>query len=130
MQSRRPGFHDAGYIKKLRDVTRDAGSALILDEVVTGFRVAPGGIQQRFEVDADLAVYGKVVGGGYPIGIIGGKSKFMDALDGGFWRYGDDSIPEAGVTFFGRHLRPPSAGACGHQGGADQDPGRGPCPLR
>ena len=110
VQSRRPGFHDAGYIKKLRDVTRDAGSALILDEVVTGFRVAPGGIQQRFEVDADLAVYGKVVGGGYPIGIIGGKSKFMDALDGGFWRYGDDSIPEAGVTFFaGTFVRHPLA---------------------
>ncbi|MEM8948050.1 MAG: aminotransferase class III-fold pyridoxal phosphate-dependent enzyme, partial [Pseudomonadota bacterium] len=110
VQSRRPGFHDAGYIKKLREVTRDAGSALILDEVVTGFRVAPGGIQERFEVDADLAVYGKVVGGGYPIGIIGGKSRFMDALDGGHWRYGDDSIPEAGVTFFaGTFVRHPLA---------------------
>ncbi len=110
VQSRNPGFHDADYIRKLRDVTRDSGSALILDEVVTGFRVAPGGIQQRFDVDADLAVYGKVVGGGYPIGIIGGKSKFMDALDGGFWRYGDDSIPEAGVTFFaGTFVRHPLA---------------------
>ena len=110
VQSRRPGFHDAGYIRKLREVTREAGSALILDEVVTGFRVAPGGIQERFEVDADLAVYGKVVGGGYPIGIIGGKSRFMDALDGGFWRYGDDSIPEAGVTFFaGTFVRHPLA---------------------
>lgn len=110
VQSRKPGFHDAGYIRKLRAVTKEAGSALILDEVVTGFRVAPGGIRQRFEVDADLAVYGKVVGGGYPIGIIGGKATFMDALDGGFWRYGDDSIPEAGVTFFaGTFVRHPLA---------------------
>jgi len=108
VQSRQPGFHDASYIHQLRSVTKESDSALILDEVVTGFRVAPGGIRERFDVDADLATYGKVVGGGYPIGIIGGKAKFMDALDGGYWQFGDDSIPEVGVTFFaGTFVRHP-----------------------
>ena len=108
VQSRKPAFHSPEYIKALRDITSENGVALILDEVVTGFRVHPGGIRQRFAIDADLATYGKVVGGGYPIGIIGGKSKFMDALDGGYWQYGDASIPESGVTFFaGTFVRHP-----------------------
>ena len=108
VQSRKPAFHDPQYIKALRDITAENGAALILDEVVTGFRVHPGGIRKRFNIDADLATYGKVVGGGYPIGIIGGKAKFMDALDGGYWQYGDASIPESGVTFFaGTFVRHP-----------------------
>ncbi|MBT8342953.1 MAG: amino acid adenylation domain-containing protein [Desulfatitalea sp.] len=108
VQSRRPEFHSPEYIRALREVTREIGAALILDEVVTGFRVHPGGIGKRFDVDADLSTYGKVIGGGYPIGIIGGKAKFMDALDGGFWQYGDASIPESGVTFFaGTFVRHP-----------------------
>lgn len=108
VQSRKPAFHSPEYIKALRDITAENGVALILDEVVTGFRVHPGGIRKRFDIDADLATYGKVVGGGYPIGIIGGKAKFMDALDGGYWQYGDTSIPESGVTFFaGTFVRHP-----------------------
>ena len=108
VQSRNPDFHDGSYIHQLRSVTKELDAALILDEVVTGFRVAPGGIRERFDVDADLATYGKVVGGGYPIGIIGGKAKFMDALDGGKWKFGDESIPEVGVTFFaGTFVRHP-----------------------
>lgn len=108
VQSRKPGFNDASYIQRLRSVTRDIDAALILDEVVTGFRVAPGGIRERFNIDADLVTYGKVIGGGYPIGIIGGSARFMDALDGGHWQFGDDSIPEVGVTFFaGTFVRHP-----------------------
>jgi glutamate-1-semialdehyde aminotransferase len=57
-----------------------------------------------------MCTYGKVVGGGYPIGIIGGKSKYMDALDGGYWQFGDDSVPETGVTYFaGTFVRHPVA---------------------
>jgi len=83
---------------------------LIFDEVITGFRVAPGGAQEYFGVRADLATYGKVAGGGLPIGVLAGKAKFMDALDGGQWRYGDDSFPEVGVTFFaGTFVRHPLA---------------------
>jgi len=110
VQSRHPEFHSKEYIHELRKLTSELGSALILDEVVTGFRVHPGGIRKRFDVDADLCTYGKVLGGGYPIGIIAGKSKFMDALDGGLWQYGDASIPEVGVTFFaGTFVRHPVA---------------------
>jgi glutamate-1-semialdehyde aminotransferase len=81
---------------------------LIFDEVVTGFRVHPGGAQAYFDIRADLATYGKVAGGGYPIGIVAGSSKFMDAIDGGYWQYGDQSFPEVGVTFFaGTYVRHP-----------------------
>lgn len=108
VQSRKPQFHSEEYLKELRKITEENGVALILDEVVTGFRVGPGGIRKRFDIDADLVTYGKVVGGGYPIGIIGGKAKYMDAMDGGYWQFGDDSIPEQGVTFFaGTFVRHP-----------------------
>ena len=110
VQSRHPDFHSAEYLKKIREITEQCGTAMILDEVVTGFRTHPGGIRKLFAIDADLATYGKVVGGGYPIGLIGGKAKFMDALDGGYWQYGDNSIPEFGVTFFaGTFVRHPVA---------------------
>lgn len=108
VQSRKPEFHSQEYISELRRITEENGVALILDEVVTGFRVGPGGIRKRFNIDADMMTYGKVVGGGYPIGIIAGKAKYLDAMDGGYWQYGDDSIPEQGVTFFaGTFVRHP-----------------------
>ncbi len=110
VQSRKPEFHDQAYLKALRDITRESDSALIFDEVVTGFRVCAGGIRKYFDIDSDIGTYGKVVGGGHPIGIIGGSARFMDALDGGSWQYGDDSIPEVGVTFFaGTFVRHPVA---------------------
>ena len=83
---------------------------MIMDEVVTGFRVHPGGCQALFGIRGDLATYGKVCAGGMPIGILAGKAQFMDALDGGAWRFGDDSFPEVGVTFFaGTFVRHPLA---------------------
>ncbi|WP_203300647.1 polyketide synthase [Marinobacter sediminum] len=108
VQSRKPQFHSQEYISEIRKITEENGVALILDEVVTGFRVGPGGIRKRFDIDADLQTYGKVIGGGYPIGIIAGKAKYLDAMDGGQWQYGDESIPEQGVTFFaGTFVRHP-----------------------
>ena len=68
----------------------------------------PGGMQELFGIRADLATYGKVIGGGLPIGILAGKSRFMDALDGGQWRYGDDLYPAVAPTFFaGTFVRHP-----------------------
>ena len=91
-------------------MTEQAGTALIFDEVITGFRVHPGGTQAVFGIKADLATYGKVLGGGLPLGVVAGKRAFMDALDGGAWRFGDDSFPEVGVTFFaGTFVRHPLA---------------------
>ncbi|CAM5765450.1 hypothetical protein LMIY3S_01487 [Labrys miyagiensis] len=108
VQSRRPDLRPVEFLKQVRAITQESGTALVFDEVVTGFRMHPGGLQTVFAVKADLACYGKVVGGGLPVGVLAGKASFMDALDGGTWNYGDDSYPEVGVTFFaGTFVRHP-----------------------
>ena len=110
VQSRRPEFVPVEFLKQVRAITAESGTALIFDEVITGFRMHPGGAQALFGIQADLASYGKVVGGGLPIGVIAGKRAFMDALDGGHWNYGDGSVPEIGVTYFaGTFVRHPLA---------------------
>lgn len=110
VQSRRPEFVPIEFIKKVREITTASGTALIFDEVITGFRMHPGGAQALFDIRVDLASYGKVVGAGIPIGVIAGKKEFMDALDGGTWQYGDQSYPEVGVTYFaGTFVRHPLA---------------------
>jgi amino acid adenylation domain-containing protein len=108
VQSRRPQLRPQAFLKKLRAMTERSGTALVFDEIVTGFRVHAGGMQAVFDVRADLATYGKVLGGGMPVGILAGKARFMDALDGGTWRYGDESRPETAPTFFaGTFVRHP-----------------------
>jgi glutamate-1-semialdehyde aminotransferase len=110
VQSRRPDLQPREFLHELRKITTETGTALVFDEVVTGFRTHLGGAQALFGVRADIATYGKVIGGGLPIGIVAGRSAFLDALDGGTWRYGDQSSPEAGVTFFaGTFVRHPLA---------------------
>ncbi|MDY7022923.1 MAG: aminotransferase class III-fold pyridoxal phosphate-dependent enzyme, partial [Cyanobacteriota bacterium] len=110
VQSRKPELQPREFLQQLRQLTEKSGTALIFDEVVTGFRLHPGGAQAYFDIKADIATYGKVIGGGLPIGVVAGKSTYMDALDGGFWQFGDDSIPEVGVTFFaGTFVRHPMA---------------------
>ncbi len=99
VQSRRPDLQPETFLKRLRELTRGADVPLIFDEVITGFRAHPGGAQAHFGIEADLAVYGKVLGGGMPIGVVAGKHRFLDAVDGGAWRYGDDSVPMAETTF-------------------------------
>jgi amino acid adenylation domain-containing protein len=110
VQSRRPGFQPGEFLHELRGLTARQGIALIFDEVITGFRCALGGAQEHFGVKADIATYGKVIGGGLPIGAIAGRAGFMDAFDGGHWSFGDGSFPEAAVTFFaGTFVRHPLA---------------------
>ncbi len=110
VQSRRPEFQPVEFLKALRKITEASGTALIFDEVITGFRMHPGGMQALFGIKADLGTYGKVVAGGLPIGVIAGKKLYMDALDGGFWEYGNASTPESGVTYFaGTFVRHPLA---------------------
>ncbi len=110
VQSRRPDFRPVEFLRALRALTEQSSTLLIFDEVVTGFRAHPRGIQGLFGIQADLASYGKVVGGGFSIGVIAGKREFMNALDGGHWQYGDDSIPTVGVTYFaGTFVRHPLA---------------------
>ncbi len=115
VQSRHPDLRPVEFLREVRELTEKSGTALIFDEVVTGFRSHPGGAQAVFGIRADLVTYGKVLGGGMPIGILSGKSKFMDALDGGPWNYGDKSAPESGVTFYaGTFFRHPLALAAAH----------------
>ncbi len=110
VQSRRPDLQPQEFLQALRRITEDAGAALIFDEVITGFRVHPGGAQAVFGVRADMATYGKVIGGGMPFGLLAGSARYLDALDGGAWQYGDESFPEVGVTFFaGTFVRHPLA---------------------
>lgn len=110
IQSRRPEFQPREFIREVREITRQSGSVFVFDEVITGFRTGPRGAQDYYGVEADLATYGKVVGGGMPLGVVAGKAEYMDTFDGGMWQYGDDSFPEKGVTFFaGTFVRHPLA---------------------
>lgn len=68
------------FLQKLRTVCDEYGTLLIFDEVMTGFRLAFGGAQEVFNVKADLVTYGKVIGGGMPVGAFAGRNKIMDAL--------------------------------------------------
>lgn len=93
VQSRRPDLQPREFLRTLRKVTEEKEIALIFDEVITGFRIAAGGVQEEFGIRADMVTYGKVVGGGMPIGVVTGNAKFMDSVDGGMWQFGDDSVP-------------------------------------
>lgn len=110
VQSRRPDLQPQEFLQELRRITQAHGAALIFDEIITGFRIHPGGAQAWFGVEADLATYGKVLGGGMPIGVVAGKAEYLDGIDGGLWHYGDDSYPAAERTFFaGTFCKPPLA---------------------
>ena len=69
-----------GFLEGLREVTEANGALLIFDEVMTGFRVAKGGAQERFGIKPDLSCFGKIIGGGLPVGAFGGRAEIMDYL--------------------------------------------------
>jgi glutamate-1-semialdehyde 2,1-aminomutase len=69
-----------GFLAGLRTLTDDAGALLIFDEVITGFRVAPGGAQELYAVRPDLTVLGKIIGGGLPVGAYGGRADLLDLV--------------------------------------------------
>ncbi|MBI2361248.1 MAG: glutamate-1-semialdehyde 2,1-aminomutase [Deltaproteobacteria bacterium] len=69
-----------GFLSGLRELTEKAGAVLIFDEVITGFRIAAGGAQERYQVKPDLVCLGKVLGGGLPLAAFGGKGEIMDWL--------------------------------------------------
>ncbi len=70
----------SGFLERLRDITRQAGSLLIFDEVITGFRVGFGGAQALFGVQPDLTCLGKIIGGGLPVGAYGGRRDIMEMV--------------------------------------------------
>lgn len=97
---RTPGVQNPEFLRRVREITQRHGTKLIFDEMVTGFRCHPAGVQGLYGIEADLATYGKIIGGGMPIGVIAGRGGIMDTIDGGVWDFGDDSRPTAESTFF------------------------------
>ena len=87
-----------GYLQKLRELTRDHGVLLILDEVVTGFRYAPGGCQQYYGIQPDLSTFGKALGAGFPVGAVAGPRAILYRM-----RWGDHMVLHYG-TFNGHRL--------------------------
>ena len=69
-----------GFLEGLRAIADDIGALLVFDEVISGFRLGPGGAQERFEVAADLVLLGKVLGGGLPVGAVAGRAELLDQL--------------------------------------------------
>ncbi|HIJ35773.1 MAG TPA: glutamate-1-semialdehyde 2,1-aminomutase, partial [Deltaproteobacteria bacterium] len=69
-----------GFLKGLREITEDSGTILIFDEVITGFRVSPGGAQSLYGILPDLTCLGKIIGGGLPVGAYGGKKEIMSRM--------------------------------------------------
>ena len=87
-----------GYLERLRELTHAAGALLIFDEVVTGFRYAPGGCQQKFGIAADISTFGKALGAGFPVGAVAGPRAILDRME---WR--DPMVLHYG-TFNGHRL--------------------------
>jgi glutamate-1-semialdehyde 2,1-aminomutase len=87
-----------GYLKRLRELTSDHGALLIFDEVVTGFRYAPGGCQEYYGIQPDISTFGKALGAGFPVGAVAGPRSVLERM-----RWGDDMVLHYG-TFNGHRL--------------------------
>lgn len=85
-----PVLPQAGYLEAVRDLTREHDVLLIFDEVITGFRLGLGGAQERYGVRPDMTTLGKIVGGGFPVGVFGGRRDLMEqvAPGGGIYQAG------------------------------------------
>ncbi|MDR0620608.1 MAG: amino acid adenylation domain-containing protein, partial [Deltaproteobacteria bacterium] len=105
VQSRKPSLQPQSFLKRLRILTRNKGIALIFDEMINGFRIAPGGAQEYFGIKADMCLYGKVIGGGLPLGVVAGQAKWLNAIDGGTGQEGGPS-PEV-IVYGGTFCRHP-----------------------
>ena len=87
-----------GYLQRLRELTREYGALLIFDEVVTGFRYAPGGCQEYYGIEPDLSTFGKALGAGFPVGAVAGPHAILDRM-----RWGENMVLHYG-TFNGHRL--------------------------
>ena len=101
VQTRQPGLFPVRFLHELRRWTEVHQVALIFDEVVTGFRVHPRGVQGLLGITADLATYGKLLGGGLPIGVVAGRAAYLDGIDGGMWRGAGRDAPVGERVVFG-----------------------------
>jgi glutamate-1-semialdehyde 2,1-aminomutase len=137
---------DAGFLAHLRAACTSNGALLIFDEVMTGFRVARGGVQEVSGISPDLTALGKIIGGGLPVGAFGGRAKIMDLIAplGPVYQAGtlsgnplamaagiaalellEESMPYPRLDALGRTMRDALAGACRAKGIAAQVPHTG-----
>jgi len=100
VQTRNPSLRPIEFLKEIKNLSIQKGFLLIFDETVTGFRVHSGGIQKLFGIPADIVIYGKALGGGMPISAVCGREDIMKIVDGGFYRFDDESHPDPYVIFF------------------------------
>jgi glutamate-1-semialdehyde 2,1-aminomutase len=97
---------EPGYLESLQQLAREHGILFLLDETVTGFRVAPGGCQQRYGLDPDIVTFGKALGCGLPVAAFAGRAKYMDALAwGGVLHYGTQNGSRIGMFAAQANLR-------------------------
>jgi glutamate-1-semialdehyde 2,1-aminomutase len=87
-----------GYLQRVRELTRECGALLILDEVVTGFRYAPGGCQEYYGVEPDISTFGKALGAGFPVGAVAGPRSILERM-----QWSDKMVLHYG-TFNGHRL--------------------------
>ncbi len=114
VQSRHPDLQPIAFVQELRKITEEKSIPLIFDEVITGFRCGLRGAQAFYGITADLVAYGKIIGGGYPLGVFGGKRQYMDILDhkGGLTHVGKmGKWVSTGGTFNGHPATMAAAGA-------------------
>ncbi len=101
IQSRNPTTVLKSYLKKLREDTLKRNIIYIFDEMITGFRLNSRGASEYFDITPDIATYGKIIGGGLPIGLVAGRKEYLDIIDGGYWDYNDKSYPSPNIIFSG-----------------------------
>lgn len=89
---------EPGYLKGLRELTRESNILLIIDETVTGFRIAPGGCQEYYGIEPDISTFGKAMGAGFPVAAFVGRTDIMQALSwGGVLHYGTQNASRIGL---------------------------------
>lgn len=108
VQSRNPANQPVEFLKEVRKLTLEKNILLIMDEMITGFRVCCNGVQGLWNIKGDLATYGKIAAGGMPSGMIAGLAKYMNFVDGGVFNYDDNSMPSVKKALMaGTHTRNP-----------------------
>ena len=95
VQNRNPGLVPKPFLEALRQLTERRGIVLVFDEVVTGFRVAAGGVQEKLGIRCDLSCYGKALGGGFPVGCVAGPRNILARVSGGNELRGGDAHDDA-----------------------------------
>ena len=115
VQAQNPLWQHHHLMADIRQVTAEHDIALIFDEIINGFRLHQQGAQHWYGIQADIITYGKSISGGLPLAAIVGKARYMDVYDGGIWQFGDESAPEATVTYYaGTFIKNPISVAAAH----------------